>query len=192
MPHAAPGCYEIAALYLGQRAETATRFTFLVRFCARRECRLAGPPDPAPGLYRQAETLPHKVRRQNQKPGNAIAATYLRANCPKKLAVAISTVRSKHTLTYPEDGHGHQDQPKKQQAGEKSDFLADGIPEGGRFRTHVQRLNLCQRISIVTQVGIHVKRKFSFSLICRVRRLGIFPVASAIDDNAEMKTHEGK
>ena len=91
------------------------------------------PPDAAPGLYRQTQSLPHKIRRQNQKPGNAVAGTNLRANSPEKLAVAMASVRSKYTLSYQEDGYRHQDQPKKQQTGEKPDFLADDILEGGRL-----------------------------------------------------------
>jgi len=94
---------------------------------------LGDSPEAAPGLDGEAEALPDQVGGKYQEPGDGIAGAYLLAKSSKKLTVSVTTEGSKQALSNPEYTDGHKNKSKKQESGEKSDFLADYLLEGGRF-----------------------------------------------------------
>ena len=84
--------------------------------CGVPACAVITTPNNAPEQRRKTNSLPGKVWRESQEPGNPVASTNLAAYGAKKVAKSMSAVRSENLIADHIDADREEHQPYKKQA----------------------------------------------------------------------------
>lgn len=72
-------------------------------------------PDVSPAENRHSQGLPCEIGRENQKPGNKLTGSNLRAQIAKKVTVSMTAICAEYALADQVDRHRHQDKAKEKQ-----------------------------------------------------------------------------
>jgi len=79
--------------------------------------------DVSPADNRRAQSLPYEIRRENQKPGDKLTGSNLRAQTAEKNTVSIAAICAEQVLANQVDRDWHQDKAKEKQTKKQSCLL---------------------------------------------------------------------